>query len=93
MFLVKEEAGITHWLEGLAPSTELRKWFGHKADKWPEFRERYLKELSAREASEDLDKLRSLIEEHNRVTLVFAAKATEQNIAVALKSFILKGRL
>lgn len=75
MFLVKEEAGITHWLKGL------------------EFRERYLKELSVKEASEDLDKLRSLIEEHNRVTLVFAAKATEQNIAVALKGFILKGRL
>lgn len=91
--VAKEDADISHWLKGLAPSTELRKWFGHQADKWPEFKERYLSELTAEEASEDIEKLKNLIEDHDRLTLVFAAKDTEHNNAVALKDFILDGRL
>lgn len=91
--VAKEEADISHWLKGLAPSTELRKWFGHKADRWPEFKDRYLRELAAEEASEDLEKLKNLIEDHDRITLVFAAKDTEHNNAVALQDFILNSRL
>lgn len=87
--VAKEDADIAHWLKGLAPSTELRKWFGHDPDKWPEFRERYLKELTSEDASEDLEKLNSLLDEHNRITLVFAAKNTELNNAVVLRGFIL----
>jgi uncharacterized protein YeaO (DUF488 family) len=89
----KEEADIAHWLKRLAPSTELRKWFGHDTDKWSEFRERYLSELATEEAVEDLEKLKNLVEEHNRITLVFAAKDTEHNNAVALRDFILNNRL
>lgn len=74
--VAKEDADIAHWLKGLAPSTELRKWFGHDPDKWPEFRERYLKELAADDASEDLAALKQLREDHDRITLVFAAKDT-----------------
>ena len=89
--VAKEEAEITHWLKGLAPSTELRKWFGHDPAKWPEFREMYLKELKSGDAGEDLSALKSLLEEHDRITLVFAAKDTEHNNAVALREYIQAG--
>jgi len=91
--VAKEDADIAHWLKGLAPSTGLRKWFGHDSDKWPEFRERYLRELATDEAGEELEKLKNLLEEHNRITLVFAAKGTGHNNAVALRDFILNNQL
>lgn len=91
--VAKESAGIAHWLKGLAPSTELRKWFGHDPDKWSEFCERYLKELKSDDALEDLNTLRQLLDEHKRITLVFAAKDTEHNNAVALRNFVLNDRL
>jgi len=87
--VAKEDADITHWLKGLAPSTELRKWFGHDPDKWPEFREKYQQELNSEDASEDLAVLKGVLEKHDRITLVFAAKDTEHNNAVALRDFIM----
>lgn len=89
--VAKEDADITHWLKGLAPSTDLRKWFGHDPEKWPEFRERYLQELHSDDAGEDLSVLKSVLEKHARITLVFAAKDTEHNNAVALREFIQAG--
>lgn len=91
--VAKDDVKIAHWLKGLAPSTELRKWFGHDPDKWPEFRERYLQELKTEEAGEDLATLKQLLADHNRLTLVFAAKDTEHNNAVALREFVLEDRL
>ena len=91
--VAKEDADIAHWLKGLAPSTELRKWFGHDPEKWPEFRERYLEELKSGDASDDLEALKKLLEQHDRITLVFAAKDTRHNNAVALRDFILNDRL
>ncbi|MHA7924843.1 MAG: DUF488 domain-containing protein [Marinobacter sp.] len=91
--VAKENADITLWLKGLAPSTELRKWFSHDPDKWPEFRSRYLEELGSDNVSDDIEALKQVLKEHNRVTLVFAAKDTEHNNAVALRDFILKGQL
>jgi len=91
--VAKENADIAHWLKGLAPSTELRKWFGHDPGKWPEFRERYLDELTSGDASEDLEAFRKLLEQHDRITLVFAAKDTEHNNAVALRDYILNDQL
>ncbi|KXS53924.1 MAG: hypothetical protein AWU57_1695 [Marinobacter sp. T13-3] len=91
--VAKDDADIAQWLKGLAPSTELRKWFGHDPDKWQEFQDRYLKELKSGEAGEDLDAFKQLLSEHNRITLVFAAKDTEHNNAVALREFIREGAL
>lgn len=91
--VAKEDARIDHWLKGLAPSTELRKWFGHDPDKWPEFQNRYLEELKQAEADEDLQAFMALLEDHKRITLVFAAKDTEHNNAVALREFLLTNRL
>jgi len=91
--VAKEDADIAHWLKGLAPSTELRKWFGHDADKWSGFCDRYLKKLESDAAVDDLSTLRKLIDEHKRVTLVFAAKDTEHNSAVALRDYIMGDQL
>ncbi|MDF0752344.1 DUF488 family protein [Marinobacter sp. 71-i] len=88
----KEEAGLAEWLKGLAPSTDLRKWFGHDSSRWDGFRERYLQELVSGENG-DLGILVKYLEEHDRITLVFAAKDTEHNNALALKQFIEAGQL
>jgi uncharacterized protein YeaO (DUF488 family) len=88
--LTKEKAHIDLWLKEVAPSDELRKWFGHEPDKWPAFRERYFRELESR--SEELGQLRDLIAK-GPVTLVYAAKDTEHNQAVALRDFVLANRV
>jgi uncharacterized protein YeaO (DUF488 family) len=51
--LSKEKTAVDHWMKDIAPSAELRKWFGHDPDRWPEFRRRYMEEL--REHMEPLD--------------------------------------
>jgi uncharacterized protein YeaO (DUF488 family) len=81
----KQEAGIDQWLKEIAPSTPLRKWFGHDPEKWPEFKERYFRELDQNEA------LVAKLSEVNRkgtVTLVFAAKDEKYNNAVALREYL-----
>jgi len=84
----KADAKIDHWLRDLAPSTELRKWYGHDPQRWPEFRERYFRELKAN--PEPVRRLRELAA-GGRVTLVYAARDERHNNAVALKEF-LEGR-
>ena len=83
--IAKDDLRIDAWLKDLAPSTELRKWFGHDPAKWDEFRKRYGRELEQRsEALEELlDKARA-----GHVTLVFSARDTEHNNAVALREYL-----
>jgi uncharacterized protein YeaO (DUF488 family) len=83
--IAKHDLRIDAWLKDLAPSTELRKWFGHDPKKWDEFRKRYARELEQRsEALEELlEKARA-----GHVTLVFGAKDAEHNNAVALKEHL-----
>jgi uncharacterized protein YeaO (DUF488 family) len=81
----KEAAAIDEWLKDIAPSTELRKWYSHDPAKWGEFKQRYKIELKDR--MEIIDRLRQ--ESKTRaITLLFSAKATELNNAVALKEFV-----
>lgn len=84
----KEEADIDEWLKDLAPSKELRQWFGHDADKWEEFQQRYKEELK-----DCPDAMKQLREYHRngRVTLVFAAKDEQHNNAVVLKHVLQNG--
>ncbi len=81
--LKKSAAAIDAWKRDLAPSDVLRKWFGHKRDRWTEFARRYRGEL--RRASPD--ELRALARAgaRRRITLVFSAKDAEHNQAVVLK--------
>jgi len=83
--LKKEEAKIDLWLKEIAPTSELRQWFNHDPDKWKEFCHRYSKELDKR--TEELRILQKL-GECCRITLVYSAKDTIHNNAVALKKIL-----
>lgn len=84
--VTKERAAIDWWAKELAPSAELRRWFGHVPERFAQFKERYEAELEGNEA---LDKLRNMAAKQV-VTLVYGAKDTEHNQAVVLAG-LLKG--
>jgi uncharacterized protein YeaO (DUF488 family) len=86
--LTKERAAVKLWPKDVAPSTELRKWFGHDPAKWKQFPVRYRKEL--REKKNILELLMQKGEGHT-VTLLHGARDEEHNEAVVLKE-ILEGR-
>ena len=81
----RESARLDEWARELAPSTELRRWFGHDPARFAEFRRRYLEELSAQE-----DKLRELRgrARETTLTLVYSARDTEHNDAVVLEELL-----
>jgi uncharacterized protein YeaO (DUF488 family) len=81
----KAELRIDDWMKDVAPSTALRRWFGHKPARWPEFRSRYFAELRAHPATWQPLLAAS---RRGRVTFVYAAHDTERNGAVALKAFL-----
>ena len=82
----KTGAAIDEWMKEIAPSTALRKWFGHDSARWPEFRRRYKSEI--REHPDELQRLRTLAQ-HGRITLVFAAHDETHNNAVAIRDLLL----
>lgn len=82
----KADAAIDRWVKGIAPSTPLRKWFGHDPARWPQFRQRYAAELHDR--GEDLAALRAEARRRT-VTLVFAARDERHNNAVVLRNVLL----
>jgi uncharacterized protein YeaO (DUF488 family) len=81
----KEAAAVDVWLKDVAPSPELRKWFGHDPAKWKQFQTKYWKELAGRQEAVAL--LRARIRE-GPVTFIYAAHDEEHNGAVALKAFL-----
>ena len=84
----KEKARVDLWLRELAPSSALRKWFDHRAEYFPVFRKRYLKELTRAQASAALEQLYALARENKRLTLLYAAKDEDHNNAVVLKELL-----
>ncbi len=83
----RDQIQIDLWLKDVAPSDELRRWFGHDPSRWDEFKERYHQELA------DKDDLIDQISEKvssGDVTLVFGAKDEKLNNAVALKEYLLR---
>ncbi len=88
--LSKERAHIDLWLKDVAPSTELRQWFHHDPQKFPEFRRRYEAELQAEGAQEALTKLRAIAKQ-GQLTLVFAAHDAAYSNAVVLRDLLLPG--
>jgi len=84
----KAKAALDDWIKDVAPSTELRKWFGHDPARWAEFQRRYRAEL--REQSEALDRIRVLARA-GVVTLVYSAHDEQHNDAVVLRSVLLDG--
>ncbi len=83
--LTKEKAQIDLWLKDIAPSAELRNWFGHDPAKWTEFQARYWAELEANTGA--ISTLHDELEK-GPVTLVYGAKDERHNQAVALKTYL-----
>ena len=85
--LSKADAKIDQWLKDLAPSTELRKWFGHDPAKWIEFKKRYLAELSEPGKQALLENI-SQMARRNNITLIYSAKDTEHSDVKVLEEII-----
>ena len=85
----KAKARIDLWLKPLAPSTELRQWYGHDPARWPQFRKRYRAELKGQG---DVLALLRYVTEERTVTFVYAASDEERNSAVALKELLERGK-
>jgi uncharacterized protein YeaO (DUF488 family) len=81
----KEALEADAWLQDVAPSTPLRQWFGHRAERWEEFRRRYRKELDAKPEvwAPLLDASRK-----GRVTLLYSARDVQHNGAVVLGEYL-----
>jgi uncharacterized protein YeaO (DUF488 family) len=80
----KDEAHIDLWLKEVAPSTALRKWFGHQPERWTEFQKRYWEELKSNPAALELRRIMA----EGPVTLVYGAKDKARNQAVALAEYL-----
>jgi uncharacterized protein YeaO (DUF488 family) len=83
--LTKEKAKIDLWLKEIAPTNELRKWFGHDPEKWSEFQKRYADELKSH--AEQVATLKNEAKK-GLVTLVYGAKDDEHNQAVVLQKML-----
>jgi len=83
--LAKESARIDLWLKDIAPSTGLRKWFGHDAKRWRSFRTKYFREIDSH-----ADALAVLLDHVRKgpVTLVYAAREERYNDALALNEYL-----
>ncbi len=81
----KEEVALDLWLKEVAPSPELRKWFGHDPKKWEKFCQKYWAELADR--GEPVAELRQK-GRHGDLTLVYGSRDEEHNAAVALKLYL-----
>ncbi len=82
----KEDAAVDLWERDIAPSTDLRKWFGHDPARWQEFRRRYAEEVG--QHPDELSKLRAMAQE-GPVTLVFSAHDEIHNNAIVLRDLLL----
>jgi len=77
---------VDFWLRDIAPSDGLRRWFGHRPERWEEFKRRYFMELEGKQHL--IAELLRLEKEHGTVTLLFSAKDAQHNNAVALREYL-----
>ena len=84
--VTREEAHLDEWARELAPSTGLRRWFGHDPARFEEFQRRYIEELASQ-----AQKLRELRAREGTLTLVYAARDTDHNDAVVLAELLRRG--
>jgi len=82
----KEKARIDLWMNQIAPSDALRRWFGHDPERWEEFHKRYSGELQKEIGL--TNQLKQLEKQHGTLTLVFSARDERHNQAVALRAFL-----
>ncbi|MCX6762172.1 MAG: DUF488 domain-containing protein [Candidatus Moranbacteria bacterium] len=82
----KEKAKVDLWLKEIAPSSKLRKWFGHDPEKWAEFQKKYRKELMEKRGG--IESLKNIISKKKITTLIYSASDEKHNNAVALKKIL-----
>ena len=82
----KDRLELTDWLRDIAPSAELRTWFGHDPQRWAEFQRRYRDELD----NKDDDTLKPIVDAARKgpVTLLYGARDTEHNNALVLRDYV-----
>jgi len=88
--LTKDAAGLDEWAKDVAPSTELRKWYGHDPEKFAEFRDRYLAELAEPARREAFDRLRDLARQ-GPVTILTATRDVSHSHAAVLTGLLRDG--
>lgn len=81
----KERAQLDEWLKDIAPSSELRRWFDHKPERFAEFQARYEEELRQ---NPEIATLRAIIDSHSQVTLLYAAHDPAINQAIILLNYL-----
>ena len=81
----KEEAKLDEWLKDIAPSTELRKWFDHREERFPEFSKKYQAELDSKE--DEIQRL-TTIAKKQQITLLYSAKNEKSNQAIVLCKYL-----
>lgn len=86
--LAKADLPYQWWLKELAPSSELRKWFNHQEERYPEFKQRYLAEIAANPLSAAVLDFISLCLQSEDVILIYGAKNEQHNQAVVLKAWL-----
>lgn len=84
----KEEANLDYWAKEIAPSPELRKWFGHDPDKYEAFAEKYKEELKSGKQLEELEHVKTMIRSNGKATLLYGAKDEMHNQAKVLKAVL-----
>lgn len=82
----RQKAAFAEWMKDVAPSTELRKWFDHKPERWAEFQTRYREELKDNPAIDDLRKRAA----SGTVTLLYGSRNTQFNHAAVLADVLLE---
>ena len=80
----KEGAALHEWRKDVAPSQELRQWFGHRVERWDEFCDRYRAELATNRGVDEL----AVVARQGRLTLLFSARDHEHNQAVLLAEVV-----
>lgn len=85
--LSKQDAKIDLWLKSIAPSNDLRKWYNHEPEKWPEFKTRYFAELEAN--SEAVSTLLQHVK-RGRVSFLYSSKEQDLNNATALREYVIR---
>lgn len=85
--VTKEKVNLDTWAKEVAPSTELRKWFGHIPEKYPEFHKKYLAEIGKNPAVEELI---AELKQRKSVVLLYSAKDENHNQAVVLQDYLKK---
>ena len=86
--MTREAAAIDFWMKELGPSHELRKWFGHRPERWKEFVTRYHQELGGDTSRPLTSRLMDLAQVRGRLTLLYSARDIQHNQAIALQTFL-----